>query len=62
VPGVSDGMYLADPKLDQHGNTLTRLLGDRGHVSMIIHVYVPARLDQATAVQALQAQYARLPG
>lgn len=62
VPGVTDGRYLANPQLDQDGNTFTRLLGDRGNVSMIVHVYVPARLDQATAVQVLQAQYARLPG
>jgi hypothetical protein len=60
VPGVSNGIYLADPKLDQDGNTFTRLLGDRGDVSMIIHVYVPAKLSQAAAVRVLKAQYARL--
>ncbi len=39
---------------------LARLLGNRGNVSMIIHVFVPARLNQSVAVQVLKAQYARL--
>jgi hypothetical protein len=60
VTGVGDGRYLADPALDHDGNTFTRLLGDRGDVSMIIHVFIPARLGEATAVQVLKAQYARL--
>ncbi len=60
VAAVGDGIYLADPKLDQDGNTFTRLLGDRGNVAMIIHVFVPARLNQAAAVRVLKAQDARL--
>jgi hypothetical protein len=60
VNGVGDGMYIADPTLDQDGNTFTRLLGDRGNVSMILHVFVPARLNQPAAVRVLKAQYARL--
>ena len=60
MKGVDDGIYIADPALDQDGNTFTRLLGDRGNVSMIIHVFVPAGLNEAAAVQVLKAQYARL--
>ena len=58
--GVGDGMYIADPGLDQYGDTFARLLGNRGNVSMIIHVFVPARLNRPVAVQVLKAQYARL--
>jgi hypothetical protein len=60
VNGVGDGMYIADPGLDRYGNTFARLLGNRGTMSMIIHVFVPARLNQPVAVQVLKAQYARL--
>jgi len=31
VNGVADGMYIADPGLDQYGNTFARLLGNRGN-------------------------------
>ncbi len=60
VPGVADGMGLGDPTLDKYGNTLTRLLGDAGNTSIIIHVFVPAETNNAAASQVLQAQNARL--
>lgn len=60
VPGVADGMGIADPTIDKDGNTLTHLLGDRGDVAILIHVYVPARLDNTAGVQVMQRQYARL--
>jgi hypothetical protein len=60
VPGVADGMGIADPTLDKDGNTLTHLLSDRGDVAILIHVYVPARLDNAAGIQVMQQQYARL--
>jgi hypothetical protein len=60
VAQVPDGMGLGRPKLDQYGNTLTRLLGDAGNTSMIVHIYVPARTDNAAAAVVLQEQNARL--
>jgi len=60
VPGVADGMCIAAPKLDQDGNTLSRLIGDRGNVTILIHVFVPAQLNNALAVQVLREQNARL--
>jgi hypothetical protein len=60
VTGVTDGIGIVNPSLDKYGNTLTRLLGDRGNVAMIIHFFVPARLDQPSAIHLLQQQYAAL--
>lgn len=60
VAQVSDGMGLANPKLDKYGNTYTHLLGDAGNVAVIIHIFLPVRTDNAAAAAVLQAQSARL--
>jgi len=60
VPGVADGKGIAAPKLDTDGNTLSRLLGERGDMAILIHLFVPAHLNNALAVQVLQEQNARL--
>ena len=60
VSHVQDGMGLGRPKLDSYGNTLTRLLGDAGNTSMVIHIYLPARIDNAAAAAVLQQQNTRL--
>lgn len=62
VPGVGDSMGLADPTLDQDGNTFTRVLGDAGNTSIIIHLYIPAKVNNAASSQIIQAQNARLSG
>jgi hypothetical protein len=56
VAGVRDGLGFAGPALDKHGNTFTCMLGDAGNISMIIHVFIPARTDNAFATQVLQAR------
>lgn len=61
LSGVSDGIAVEHGGLDKYGNTLTHLLGDRGNVVMIIHLFMPARL--ATSAQdrsLLEAQNARI--
>jgi hypothetical protein len=60
VAGVADSAGLADPTLDQYGNTFTRALGDAGTTSIIIHVFTPGQTNKAAASQLLQAQNARL--
>jgi len=61
VPGVSDGMAVQHAKLDKYGNTFTDLLGDRGNVAIIIHVFVPARLPALARDRSmLTAQSARV--
>jgi hypothetical protein len=60
ITTVGDGMGIGRPALDKFGNTLMRLLGDTGNISMIIHIYAPARLENAAAARVLQAQNARL--
>ena len=60
IAGVPDGMGLARPALDKYGNTFTRVLGDAGNVSMIIHIYIPARTNNAAAARVLQDQNDRL--
>jgi hypothetical protein len=60
VTAVSDGMGIGDPKLDKYGNTYTRLLGDTGNVAMIIHIFLPARTNNAGAAAVLQTQSTRL--
>lgn len=60
VPGVSDGLAVQHAKLDKYGDTFTDLLGDRGNVAIIIHVFVPARLPTLAQDRALlTAQRAR---
>src|SRR5215471_15323219 len=60
IAGVGDGMGLARPALDKYGNTFTRVLGDAGNVSMIIHIYIPARTNNTAAARVLQDQNDRL--
>ncbi len=60
VAGVADSMGFGDPTLDQDGNTFTRVLGDAGNTSIIIHVYIPAKINDAASSQVLKAQDARL--
>ncbi len=62
VARVMDGMGLARPALDKYGNTLTRLLGDAGNISIIIHILIPARTDDIAAAHVLLHQNARLSG
>jgi len=49
VSKVLDGMGLGRPALDKYGDTLTRLLGDVGSTSILIHVFVPARTGRLRA-------------
>ncbi len=49
VRGVSDGILIEAPKLDKYGNTLSRMIGDKGNVAMIIHIFVPAHLPSRTS-------------
>jgi len=60
VTGVTDGLGIAKSSLDKYGNTLTRLLGDRGNVAMIIHIFVPARVDKPGGIHLLRWQDAEL--
>jgi hypothetical protein len=60
VPGVADGTDIATPSIDSDGNTRSHLLGDRGDVATLMHVYIPAHLDNVFATQMLQQQNARL--
>ena len=60
VAGVADSMGFGDPTLDQDGNTFTRVLGDAGNTSIIIHVFIPAKINDAASSQMLKAQNARL--
>jgi hypothetical protein len=60
VAGVADSMGFADPTLDKYGDTLTRVLGDAGNTSIIVHVFIPAKTNDAASSQVLKAQNARL--
>lgn len=44
VSGISDGMLIEAPGLDKYGNTESRLIGDKGNVAIIIHVFEPSHL------------------
>ena len=58
---MSDGILIEDPSLNDFGDTTTRLLGDRGNVAILIHVYTPARLaSQAFSASLLRQQAARI--
>jgi hypothetical protein len=57
VPGVPDGMTITAESLDAYGNIESRLLGDRGHAAIIIHLFRPAAPDQQFAIDTLRAQY-----
>lgn len=60
VAGVADSMGFGDATLDKDGNTFTRLLGDAGNTSIIIHIFIPAETNDAASSQVLKAQNARL--
>jgi|SRR6185312_430897 len=60
VAGVADSMGLGDATLDKDGNTFTRVLGDAGNTSIIIHIFIPAETNDAVSSQVLKAQNARL--
>ena len=61
LPGVSDGLVVQHGALDKYGNTFTDLLGDRGNVAIIIHIFVPARLATLAQDRSLfAAQHARV--
>ncbi len=60
VSGVADSKGFADATLDNVGNTFTRVLGDAGNTSIIIHVFIPAKINNAASSQVLKAQDARL--
>ncbi|HEX6931004.1 MAG TPA: hypothetical protein VF162_02590 [Streptosporangiaceae bacterium] len=61
VKGVSDGILIEDPTPDKYGNTVSRLLGDKGNIAIIVHVFVPAHLPlRASATRLLLRQAARL--
>ena len=61
VSGVSDGIAIDAPALDKSGNTIVRLIGDKGNVALIIQVFTPAHLPSpASAAKLLRQQAARL--
>ncbi len=61
VSGVSDGILIEAPAPDKYGNTLSRLVGDKGNVAIIVHIFVPAHLPSRTsAMPFLRRQAARL--
>jgi hypothetical protein len=61
VAGVSDGMLIEAPAPDKLGNTVSRLIGDKGSVAIIVHVFVPAHLpSRSFATGLLRRQAARL--
>lgn len=60
VTGVADGVDIAERSLDQFGNTRSQLIGDRGSVTILINLFVPASLDNALAARVLQQQDKRL--
>jgi hypothetical protein len=61
VISVPDGMLIEDPSLNEFGDATARLIGDRGNVAIIIHVYEPARLpSQALSISLLREQAARI--
>lgn len=61
VRGVSDGILIEDPKQDKYGNTESRLIGDKGNVAIIVHVFEPAQLpSRRSATPLLRRQAARL--
>lgn len=60
VAGVADSIGFGDATLDKDGNTFTRVLGDAGNTSMIIHIFIPAETNDAASSQILKAQSARL--
>jgi hypothetical protein len=61
VTGVADGMLVQDPTLDKYGNTLSRIIGDKDNVAIIIHVFAPAHLPATSfADSLLRRQSARI--
>ncbi|MGN6679538.1 MAG: hypothetical protein ACTHKL_17390 [Streptosporangiaceae bacterium] len=61
VSGVADGILIEAPKPDKYGNTVTRLIGDKGNVAIIVHIFMPAHLPRwAFAMGILRHQAARL--
>ena len=60
VAGVADSLGLADLKLDSFGNTFTRVIGDSGDTTIIIHILIPAQANNAESSQILKAQNALL--
>jgi hypothetical protein len=53
VSGVSDGMLIQDSGLDQEGDSFNRVLGDRGNIMILIHVYVPGQWASESSLGAL---------
>jgi hypothetical protein len=53
VSGISDGMLIEAPGLDKYGNTECRLIGDKGNVAIIIHVFEPSHLPSRSLVTPL---------
>jgi hypothetical protein len=61
LKGVADGMLIGRPSLDHYGNALSRLIGDRGNVAIVIHLLTPGHLAQrSTADALLRRQAARI--
>jgi hypothetical protein len=61
VAGVTDGSIIQSPQLDKYGNTLTRLFGTAGPVTILIHEFEAAYLPtEASAETVLLAQAKRL--
>jgi hypothetical protein len=59
--GVADGMMIGRPSLDHYGNALSRLIGDRTDITIVIHLSTPAHLAQRnTADKLLRSQAARI--
>lgn len=61
VRGVTDGTIIYQSSLDQAGNTRCHVLGVKGDVAILIHVYNPGHLPALGRVaRVLRAQDARL--
>jgi hypothetical protein len=61
VSGVADGIGIATPSVDKYGFTLTRALGDKGSVVVLMHVFALGKVAPPAEVRALlRAQDARI--
>ncbi len=58
LSGITDGIPIGRPSLDHFGNTLSRLLGDRRNVAIVIHLLTPGHLPQRRTANALLRRHA----
>lgn len=60
VDALTDGVGYQTAKLDQYGNTDSYVYGAANDVTIIVHCYTPAKLDQAGLLALVDQQAARL--